>query len=240
MPIKLNFEVITAIIQHGVKAGPEGITDPSTNPALAKLGVAMVTTYIEQLSFLGIIRDPVPLFGSEGGMWIGYRLTERGMKLSNSEQELRLAVADLTGDTKSEVAQSVRQLHEECLQAHIDENYKQEFLRTLEEIAICFDAECYIAAMGLCGKILEACLKEMLCRYGVQFDPNSMIGVLLKTIKEKIPSEHIDPALTNIAAIINQSRITAVHTREKAPLPSRDQVIMVIFAMRDIVRRNLA
>ena len=50
----------------------------------------------------------------------------------------------------------------------------------------------------------------------------------------------MDPTLANVVNIINVSRITAVHAREKIPVPSRDQAIMVIFATRDVVRRNLS
>ena len=66
------------------------------------------------------------------------------------------------------------------------------------------------------------------------FKPNS-IGLY-----ERVPNEYLDPTLTNIANIINESRITAVHAKERIPIPSRDQAVMVIFATRDVVRRNLS
>jgi len=55
-----------------------------------------------------------------------------------------------------------------------------------------------------------------------------------------VPGEYLDPTLTNVVNNINISRITAVHAKEKIPIPSRDQAIMVIFATRDVVRRNLS
>jgi len=240
MTIKLNFELIKEIVAHGSKVKPDETADPSANPVLANAGVAMLATYIEQLSLLNIASHPSPIFGADGGMWIGYRITEHGRALSGSEHKLRIAVAELTGDAKSEVTQSIMNLREECQQAPINENYKEEFLYTLDEIAICFDHSCYIATIGLCGKILEVCLKEILIRHAIGFDPNSMIGSLLKTVKEKIPAEYIDPALVNIANIINQSRITAVHAKERIPIPSRDQTIMVLFATRDVVRKYIS
>lgn len=121
-----------------------------------------------------------------------------------------------------------------------NENYREDFLKTLDEIRICFDEGCFIAAIGLCGKILEVCLKEVLLRHGIQCDPNAMVGTLIKSIKERAPSEYIDPTLMNVVNIINTSRITAVHAKERIPIPSRDQAIMVIFATRDVVRRNLS
>lgn len=67
-----------------------------------------------------------------------------------------------------------------------------------------------------------------------------MVGALIKLIRERAPSEYLDPALQNVVNVINTSRITAVHAKERIPVPSRDQAIMVIFATRDVVRRNLS
>ncbi|MEE8431548.1 MAG: hypothetical protein V3S16_09880 [Candidatus Desulfatibia sp.] len=119
MPVKLDFDLIHEIVSHGAKAGQDETVDPSTSDILVKAGIAMVTTYIEQLSLLNLVRDPFPIVGADGGMWIGYRLTDYGLALSHSAQKLRKAVADLTGDAKHEVSQSVRELHAECQRAHI-------------------------------------------------------------------------------------------------------------------------
>jgi hypothetical protein len=164
----------------------------------------------------------------------------RGRQLASSETELRRAVAEITGGPKTEVSEAVAQLQQECRAARLNEMYREDFLKSLDEIRICFDEGCFIAAIGLCGKILEVCLKEILLRHGVQFDPNSMVGTLIKTIRERVPEEYMDPTLTNVVNIINTSRITAVHAKERIPIPSRDQAIMVIFAIRDVVRRNLS
>jgi hypothetical protein len=239
MSIKLDFDLIYEIVSHGAKFHHNETVDPSTSSILEDAGVAMVTTYIEQLSLLNLVGDPFPIFGKKGGMWIGYRLTEKGKNLSNSKQELRKAVADLTGDAKQEVSQSVYELYDECQQIHINENYRTDFLCTLKEIAVCFDNDCYMATIGLCGKVLEVCLKEILIRHKIEFRPRIMIGELIGTIQKQVPSEYIDPTLMDVTNIVNTSRITAVHARESIPVASRDQTIMVIFAMRNIVRKNL-
>ena len=240
MPIALQFELIRDLVKAGVACKPGDTVDPSTTPELRKAGVALVTTYVEQLSLLGIVCEPTPLFGEQGGMWIGYELTDRGRQLASSETELRRAVSEITGGPKTEVSEAVAQLQQECRAARLNEMYREDFLKSLDEIRICFDEGCFIAAIGLCGKILEVCLKEILLRHGVQFDPNSMVGTLIKTIRERVPDEYMDPTLTNVVNIINTSRITAVHAKERIPIPSRDQAIMVIFATRDVVRRNLS
>ena len=189
---------------------------------------------------LKLVRDPVPLFGAEGGMRIGYTPSDQCRELAKSETALRRAVAELTGGPKTEVSEAIAVLQYECEQANINTMYRADFLKTLDEIRICFDEGCFIAAIALCGKILEVCLKETLGRHNVQSDPNAMIGGLIKSIKERVPSEYIDPALMNIVNIINMSRNTAIHSKERIPIPSRDQAIMVIFATRDVVRRNLS
>jgi hypothetical protein len=129
---------------------------------------------------LGLVQDPVPLFGAEGGMWIGYRLSNRCRELATSEADLRRAVAELTGGPKTEVSEAVASLQSECQEARINEIYREDFLKTLDEIRICFDEGCFIAAIGLCGKILEVCLKEVLLRHKVLCDPNAMLGTLIK------------------------------------------------------------
>jgi hypothetical protein len=239
MPVALQFDLIKTIVEHGARSTPGKTVDPSTSPTLRNAGVALVTTYIEQLSLLEIVRDPSPLFGNEGGMWIGYSLTDRGRTLATSEPDLRRAVGALIGGPKTEVSEAVASLQQECNAAEINEIYREDFLKTLDEIRICFDDGCFIAAIGLCGKILEVCMKEILLRHNVQCDPNAMVGTLIRTIRERVPQEYMDPTLMNVVNIINTSRITAVHAREKIPVPSRDQAIMVIFATRDVVRRNL-
>lgn len=236
----LRFDLIQAILEHGARFDPGNTVDPSTSPVLRDAGVAQVTAYIERLALIALVGEAAPMFGSMGGMWIGYQLTERGRELSTSEEALKQAVAELIGGSKTEVSDAIASLHAECVQAEINSVYRDDFLETLKEIGICFDDKCYMATIGLCGKALEVCLKEVLMRHHVQFDANAMIGGLIRSIKEHVPGEYLDPALGHVANIINTSRITAVHSHESIPIPSRDQAVMVIFATRDVVRRNLS
>lgn len=236
----LQFDLIQAIVNHGLKLEKGETVDPSTSPSLQEAGLALVTTYIEQLSMLGLVQDPFPLFGAEGGIWIGYRLSDRCRELASSENDLRRAVAELTGGPKTEVSEAVADLQSECQKAELNENYREDFLKTIDEIRICFDDGCFIATIGLCGKILEVCLKEVLLRHNIKCDPNAMLGTIIKSIRERVPGEYFDPTLLNLVNIINTSRITAVHAKERIPIPSRDQAVMVIFATRDVVRRNLS
>jgi hypothetical protein len=235
----LRFDLIKTIVEHGARCEPDETVDPSTSSGLRDAGMMLVTAYIEKLALLEIVCDASPLFGVEGGMWIGYRLTDHGRQLAESEPDLRRAVAELIGGPRTEVSEAVAALKVECDQAQINTAYRDDFLATVNEVRICFDDGCFIAAIGLCGKLLEVCLKEVLLRHDVTYDPNAMVGTLIRTIKEKVPDEYLDPTLANVVNIINTSRITAVHSKERIPVPSRDQAIMVIFATRDVVRRNL-
>ena len=244
MPLNtpLRFDLIKSIIEHSTHVKPGETVDPSTSNALREAGVALVTTHIEQLSMLELVTDPFPLFGEKGGMWIGYQLTDKGRQSAASEEELRYAVKELIGGPKGEVSEAVHSLSNECAKARINPDYRDSFLKTLDEIGICFDAECYISVMALCGVILEACLREILIRHDIEVDKNWMIGKLIREIKQQVPDEYVDPNLLGISNIINRSRIIVLHeqSREYIPVPSRDQAIMVIFAMRDVVRRNLS
>ena len=239
MSPRLRFDIIQEIVRHGTFSGPSETVDPSTSDLLREAGVGLVTTHIEQLSLLELVREPTPLFGSKGGMWIGYQLTERGRVLAASEEALRREVGGLTGDARSEVSEAVSNLQAECGGVQLNKVYRDDFLQTLHEVRICFDDECYIAVIALCGKILEVCLKETLLRHSITPDPNAMVGSLIKSIRDRLPDLYLDPALLNIVNIVNASRITAVHAKESIPVPSRDQAVMVVFATRDLVRRTL-
>jgi hypothetical protein len=239
MPVPLRFELIHAIVRHGADFDDSTTVDPSLNQELREPGVAVITTYVEQLSLLDLVRDPVPMFGSQRGLWIGYKLSPRGRELAHSEADLKIAVASLTGDAQSEVSTAVASLQAECANASLNEVYREDFLKTLDEVRMCFDDGCFTAVLALCGKILEVCLKQVLLRHNVTPDPNAMIGALIRSIQERVPTQYLDPSLMHIVTIINKSRIPAVHAMERVPVPSRDQAIMVVFGTRDVVRRTL-
>ena len=129
---------------------------------------------------------------------------------------------------------------ETCKKQEINANYKDDFIRTLEEIAVCFQNDCYISTITMCGKILEICLTDILQNYNIDTTNIRMIGHLIRAIRENIKTQYLDASLNSVADIISKSRNTAVHFNEKIPIPSRDQTIMVIFATRDVVNRHLS
>lgn len=234
-----DLELLKELLVHGNSTS--GTVDPGNSPILSKAGVGLVTNYIEKLALLELVDNPTPMFGKDGKMWIGYSLTEKGKGLIGNDNAMNLALADLIGGPKNEISQAIYSLMEECRTANIRDIYREDFLKTLEEIAICFDHQCYIATLSLSGKILEICLKEILEKLDIAIEQNSGIGSLLKKIRERDLNNkyYLDPGLQNIGNIINTSRNTAIHSNQLIPIPSRDQVIMVLFALRDVVRRFL-
>lgn len=233
----LDKELIREIIELG--ASNSELTDPSLSSLLRDIGAATVTAYLEKLSLFGIVKDVSPIFGQNGGMWIGYTLTDKGKNCSIDKKLFENLLSEINGKPLNEISESILQLVESCKNKDINEDYKVTFIKTLEEIAICFQNDCYIATITLCGKILEICLIDLLKNHQIDVGNNQTLGSLLKKINENIPDKYLDPTLGSTASIISKSRNTAVHYNERIPIPSRDQALMVIFATRDVVNRYL-
>lgn len=116
--------------------------------------------------------------------------------------------------------------------------YREDLLATIREMRDCLGASCYIAVLCLAGKCLELCLKQRMTTLGVSYDEGWMLGKLLERARSA-PGEYFDPALGNIANIINQSRIPAVHAKRSVPVPSMEQAVMVVNAVLDVMNRTL-
>lgn len=237
--MSFNLDVAKEIIRLGTEKNGS-LTDPSESQLLKNTGVAPVTAHIEKLSLAGLVKDVQPIFGKNGGMWIGYGLSEKGIECGHDQILLEKTLSTLIEKPVNEVSKSVYDLVEICSQKQISSNYKDDFIKTLEEIAICFQNDCYIATITLCGKILEICLTDILQRNNIDTTNIKMIGNLIKKVKDSMPEQYLDPTLISVADIISKSRNTAVHFNERIPIPSRDQAIMVIFATRDVVNRHFS
>lgn len=138
-----------------------------------------------------------------------------------------------------DVAES-KKLRTFCRERHatlLSESFGNDLLATLFEIATCLKHSCYIAAISLCGKALEVCLKKRLQAHLDRVDDSWMLGTLLKKLGT-IESEQLDPTLNNVANIINVSRILAVHAKRPGQLPTENQTIMVVRATLDVLERT--
>ena len=231
----LNFDLLKKIMQVGGNSYPQ-LVDPSEHEALNQRGVAEVTANIEKLALLGLIKDASPIFGANGGMWIGYALTEKGHECAQDDTILDQIISAIVPPV-NEVSESVRDLADQCRNSNIDTNYKEDLVRTIDEIAKCFENDCHIAVISMCGKVMEVCLTQILIRNEIDPTEYRMIGRLLGAVRANVDDFYMDDALINIGKIISRSRNTAIHFNQMIPVPSRDQAIMVIFATRDMVNR---
>ena len=135
-------------------------------------------------------------FGEQGGMWICYRHSDTGLRVAQSEDELRQVLYRVANVSRSEVSEAVRSLYDECADVDLNRFYMFDFLQTIRGIAVCFDHECFIAAITLCGKLLEVRLKETLHRHCVLFGQRSTIGELLHKVRNNCPKSISIPAST--------------------------------------------
>jgi hypothetical protein len=177
-----------------------------------------------------------PTFG-EHGMGFVYRISPNLVNELASEDLVVRLVNGLFDGPPSETASTLAALLENCERITINHIYRDDLLASIKELRICFAQECYIACLALAGKILEICLKQVLIDNQIEFDDKWMIGRLLARFKEVNVERYLDQSLSDIANIINKSRIPAVHSKEKIPVPSRDQAAMVIHAVVDTVNR---
>lgn len=114
--------------------------------------------------------------------------------------------------------------------------FREDLLASVKELAICLREQCYIAALSLCGKILEIDLKAMMDSQGLEFQDDWMLGTLLRKLSNE-GTPYLDKSLKNIANIINQHRIPAVHAKRNIPIPSSHQASMVVNATIDVTNR---
>jgi len=236
----LDFDIVKAIIEFGVQFAPETTVDPGQNPVLRAAGTAMVTSYLSELHHLQIVKEPTPIFGTQGGLWIGYRLTDQGRELAKSDRALFKVLGKLLQNNRFEVSSAVANLIEENRKKISEAPYGDSFLVTLREISICFENGCFNAAIALCGKILEICLRRILMQNNLAFDNYSMAGGLLQQVNPYVPPNIIGSNFNNNSNIINVYRNAAIHVHEDAiPVPSRDEAILVIHAMRELVNSCL-
>lgn len=153
------------------------------------------------------------------------------------QKALHLSLSVLSDDASGgETATRLHVLADE-LEHHLPaDRLRVDMVASVREAARCYASGCHIAVMALCGKLLEICLKMFLLRSNVKVEDNWMLGTLIGRAKE---AGYVDPALTNVANVINLSRIPAVHAKEDVPIPTAAQARMVIEATVDTLQRTL-
>lgn len=107
--------------------------------------------------------------------------------------------------------------------------------RDIDELQSCFLCGAYRAVLAMSGRILEMVLKSYLTDKGVPINDDWMVGRLLQEISRL--DKYTDPSLKNVWNIINLQRIVGVHVKEQVPIPSKENVYMVLYAVIDTINR---
>lgn len=219
------------------RSDSESYTEANADDKIKDAGNASIANSLEFLGKHKIVIDVQPTFGSSGIGFI-YRINQKLVDELKDDESIAKAIYNLF-EPQDETSNTIAELIDKCLNKNINNIYKDDFITSLNELKICFNNKCFIACLSLSGKILEICLKQLLIDNNIQFEDRFMIGQLLNKIKESKIEKYLDQSLLEVAAIVNKSRIPAVHAKEKIPVPSREQAAMVINGVVDTINRTI-
>jgi len=229
------------LVRNGIatqKRRPNDFTEANADPDMKAQGNAAIANALEALGKHQVIIDVQPAFGS-GGMGFTYKVNPQLVDELSSEDAIERRLQSLLAGPTSETSETIGELLKNCERATLNAMYRDDLIASLRELRTCFAQDCFIACLALSGKLLEICLKQVMLDSGVPFDDTWMVGTLLRKLREANAEKYLDQSLGNVANIINQSRIPAVHAKEKIPVPSREQAVMVIHAVVDTVNRAI-
>jgi len=229
------------IVKLGVtrqREHPGQYIEANADADVKSAGNAAIANSLEFLGKHRVVIDVQPCI-CEGGMGFKFIIDPTLVEELSDDQAIARKIQAIYGGTQSETSLTVADLLDDCERVTINSVYREDLLTSIRELQVCFDSACYIACLALSGKILEICLKQLMIDHKILFDDSWMIGLLLKKIRESNCPKYIDPSLGNLGNIINQSRIPAVHAKERIPVPSKEQAIMVIHAVVDLARRTI-
>lgn len=232
-------EIAILLVRNGVakqKRQPDEYTEANEDETVKSLGNAAIANSLELLGKHKIVADVQPTF-SQYGIGFAYRISQHLVEELSDVELISRQIEVLFEVPASETSSTIVELLKNCEKTKLNSVYRDDLLASLKELQLCFTYECYIASLALSGKILEICLKQLLLDNNIPFEDNFMIGRLLQTLREAQCEKYLDQSLPEIANIINKSRIPAVHAKERIPVPSREQAVMVIHAVVDTVNR---
>ena len=155
----------------------------------------------------------------------------------------RDAIVSLTKveQEKNSYESTVNELYEwfSNIESKIDEvaKTKEDLKNDLREMLICLNANAFRGCLAMAGVVLERMLKEFLSKRGISFQKDWMVGRLLGAVENS--GQYVDSSLKNVWNLINAQRVIGVHAKERVPIPSRDQALMVIFAVKEAVNQIL-
>ncbi|HIJ99780.1 TPA: hypothetical protein H1011_03075 [archaeon] len=124
----------------------------------------------------------------------------------------------------------------------IPEDVRADIVADLNEIRKSFEAGCNRAGVIMCGRVLEtALLRKYYEATGIDLMETSP-GIGLGKIIAKLTERDIrfDPGLTQQIHLINQVRISSVHTKKDSFYPSKGQTQAMILYTLDVIRKLFA
>jgi hypothetical protein len=102
---------------------------------------------------------------------------------------------------------------------------------------VCLNANAFRGCLAMAGVVLERLLGEFLVKRSIHSEKDWMVGKLIGAVEGS--GQYVDPSLKTIWTLINAQRIIGVHAKDKVPIPSRDQAVMVVFAVKDALNRMI-
>lgn len=234
-------ELAVRLVRHGIatqRRTPTRHAQANQDTEVRAAGNAAIANALEFLGKHAVVADVQPTFDS-AGIGFAYTISQQLVHDLTTDGAIESHVDALFTGPKTETSETIQELLTGCEHRSINAIYRDDLLASLRELEVCFLGDCFIACLALSGKILEICLKQVMLDHNIPFDDTWMIGTLLKKLREAACEKYIDQSLGDIANIINKSRIPAVHAKEKIPVPSREQAVMVIHAVADTIKRTI-
>src|SRR6266542_5172529 len=165
-------EQTIAIVRHGFSVAeidPQSFVEANTDSTIRGYGNAAIANLLEMLGGCGIIQDVTPTFGS-AGIGFAYRLNEDVIRRIREGVPIPDIVDDALAGSNNDTIAALGQLLRRCREWPISPSYKEDVLSTLAELRTCFAHDCFIACLGLSGKILEVCLKQTMITQNIPFN----------------------------------------------------------------------
>jgi len=107
----------------------------------------------------------------------------------------------------------------------------------IKETLTCHLGGAYSAAIGMCGKMLEASMRSYIeNRSDDELDQNIGLGKLIRIVVERFGID-LDEGLKILVNFINQFRITGVHSKKGFEIPTYEQSSSVLYATYDTLRK---
>ncbi len=122
---------------------------------------------------------------------------------------------------------------------NIPPEIKEGMLADIHELNKCMEHQCYRSAVILCGRILETALHrkyfESAGKDLLETSPGIGLGKLVAKLSEK--NIALDPGLSEQIHLINQVRISSVHTKQSAFSPNEAQARAIVLFTSDVLEK---